>query len=247
MYARSHLNNRERAGAVVAAIAIHAGLAFMLLNISGAVTIPALQRDLQIFDVRSVPPPPPPVIEKPKPQKEKRAEAAAAPRNKESKASPVVAPKPQVVIPVKNPVVAAPIVSTGPDPSSGASKVPGPGTGSGGSGTGTGSGGSGSGTGGGGDSGGSRPSLASQDLRSKDYPRELVRAWPSGARVFVAIRIQLDGRATNCRVDRSSGIAAIDAETCRLVETRLRFRPAVNGKGVPYVTWYGYVQAPVNF
>ena len=65
--------------------------------------------------------------------------------------------------------------------------------------------------------------------------------------MFVAIRVQLDGRATNCRVDRSSGIAAIDAETCRLVETRLRFRPAVNGKGVPYVTWYGYVQAPVNF
>ena len=246
MYARSQLNNRDRAGAVVAAIAIHAGLAFMLLNISGAVTIPALQRDLQIFDVRTVPPPPPPVIEKPKPQKEKRAEGAAAPRNKESKASPVVAPKPRVVIPVKNPVIAAPIPSTGPDPSSGASKDPGPGTGSGGSGTGTGSGGSGSGTGGG-DSGGSRPSLASQDLRSKDYPRELVRAWPSGARVFVAIRVQLDGRATNCRVDRSSGISAIDAETCRLVETRLRFRPAVNGKGVPYVTWYGYVQAPVNF
>lgn len=233
MYARSHLNNRDRAAAVVAAIAIHAGLGFMLLNMSGAVTIPALQRDLQIFDVRTVPPPPPPVIEKPKPQKERRGEGAAAPRNKESKASPVVAPKPQVVIPVKNPVVAAPIASTGPDPSSGASKDPGPGTGSGGSGIGTG--------------GGSRPSLASQDLRSKDYPRELVRAWPSGARVFVAIRVQLDGRATNCRVDRSSGISAIDAETCRLVETRLRFRPAVNGKGVPYVTWYGYVQAPVNF
>jgi protein TonB len=64
--------------------------------------------------------------------------------------------------------------------------------------------------------------------------------------VFVAFRVQVNGTATNCRVDRSSGNPAIDAETCRLVQTQLRFRPAMNRRGEPVVAWYGYIQAEVG-
>ena len=248
MYASSSLKPRERAGAMIAVVAIHVGLAFALLNLSGTIDKRDLQEAMQVFDVREVPPPEPPVVEKPEPEQAKRKEGASAPKNIESQASPVVAPKPKIVIPVENPVVAAPIPKQGPDISQGAAPVPGPGTGAGGAGTGTGSGGAGSGPGGGGGGGeGSRPSLISPYLTGRDYPRSLLRMWPPGARVFVAVRVQIDGQATDCKINRSSGIPGIDMETCRLVETRLRFRPARNERGEPYVAWYGYVQYPVNF
>ena len=89
--------------------------------------------------------------------------------------------------------------------------------------------------------------IPSTTLTGRSYPREVLRAWPRGGRVFVAVRVQLDGRATDCRVNRSSGNAIVDQWTCRLVEERVRFRPAIDGEGRPYVRWYGYIQAPVNF
>ena len=69
---------------------------------------------------------------------------------------------------------------------------------------------------------------------------------PRVQRVYVAVRVQLDGRATDCKVNRSIGDPAIDAATCRLVEQKVRFRPAVDENGRPYVAWYGYVQYPVG-
>jgi protein TonB len=246
---RSDLNPRDRTATLAIVLAIHAGLGFALLNLSGNLRSVDPQRDLQIFDI-SVPPPPPPVVEKlPEPEKAKpkKAEGAASAKNIKSKATPVVAPKPRVVVPAPTPVVAAPVPNTGADKTQGASDVVGPGTGAGGVGTGTGSGGSGSGSGGGGDGGGSRPQLISRTLTQRDYPRALTRIWPSRTPVLVAVRVQLDGRGTDCKINRSSGVREIDIETCRLVETKLRFRPAVNGRGERYVAWYGYIQQPVNF
>jgi len=78
----------------------------------------------------------------------------------------------------------------------------------------------------------------------RDYPPGAARAWPRDGRVFVAVRVQLDGRATDCKVNRSSGNPAIDADTCRLVEAKVRFTPARDRLGRPFVDWYGYVQAP---
>ena len=89
--------------------------------------------------------------------------------------------------------------------------------------------------------------IQSTTLAGQDYPRAVLRAWPRGGRTFVAVRVQLDGRATDCKVNRSSGDPTVDAWTCRLVEQQVRFRPAINERGEPYVAWYGYVQAPVNF
>ena len=38
--------------------------------------------------------------------------------------------------------------------------------------------------------------------------------------------LQPNGRATDCRVTRSSGNAELDATTCRLIERRFRYHPS---------------------
>ena len=243
-------SNRDRALTITAVVLIHLGLGYAFLNVSNTLRTVDPQEDLQIFDVTVPPPPPPPVVEKlPEPEKAKpkKDEGAASAKNIKSQATPVVAPKPRVVVPAKSPLVATKTPNTGAAPTQGASNVVGPGTGAGGSGTGTGSGGSGSGSGGGGDGPEGRPALISRKLTERDYPNSLRQVWPSGGRVLVIFSVQIDGRATGCTVHTSSGVPAIDQVTCSLVESKLRFRPAYNRRGEPYVEKYAYAQAPVNF
>lgn len=231
-------------------VLVHAGVIAGLLTLAPPNAVSdALQQPLQAFDVLLPPPPaPPPPPAETRPAK--REEGAAAPPAKKAEASPIKQPDPVVRLDTPPPAVtAAPTPAAGTAPNAGASPVAGPGSGAGGQGSGTGSGGTGSGPGGGGDgSGGSGPSVVeSTKLTGRDYPRAVLRAWPSHGRVFVAIRVQLDGRATDCRVDRSSGNPVVDQWTCRLVEERVRFRPATDASGRPIVRWYGYIQAAVNF
>jgi protein TonB len=247
MMPASILSPRDRAGALLAVLLVHALIAAALLTLGGPGSRERQdQPALETFDLALAPPPPPPVVEV-RQERPSRAEGAAAPPNIESQATPVAAPEPAVELPVPSPVAAAPMPDEGVDVTQGAAPVVGPGTGAGGSGTGTGSGGSGGGPGDGGDGGeGTRPALASRSLTQRDYPSELRRRWPEDGRVLVIFSVQLNGRATDCSVFRSSGDPEIDAETCRLVERRLRFRPARDGNGVPYVDKYGYAQAPVG-
>ena len=51
--------------------------------------------------------------------------------------------------------------------------------------------------------------------------------------VAVQFTVQPSGRASNCAPVRSSGNAHLDALTCRLVEERVRFSPAVDANGQP--------------
>jgi periplasmic protein TonB len=248
MYA-PNLDKRDRTGAILAVALVHIGLALGILNATGRIDIAqGSQRTLKLFDVAEVepPPPPPPPVER-QSEKPRDKEGAAAPKNIESKATPVAAPKPKVEIPVPPKIVVAETPAQGNQATQGASDVRGPGTGAGGVGTGTGSGGSGSGTGGGGAGLGTRPRLVSRSLSERDYPSALRRMWPSGARVLVIFDVQVNGRATGCHVYTSSGIPQIDQATCRLVETRLRFAPARDTSGRPRVDKYAYMQAPVNF
>jgi protein TonB len=237
----------DRAATIALVVAIHAGLAFALINLSGPVREALPQEVVEMFDVTDPPPPPPEVELTPEPQQEqpKREEGAASAKNIESKATPVVAPKPPISLPIPVPVPVTQTPGQGSDRTQGASNVVGPGTGAGGVGTGTGSGGSGSGTGGGGSGGqGTRPTLITPSLTRRDYPEAVANAWPRSRNAFVAlaVRVQLDGRATDCKINRSSGDPGIDQWTCRLVESRLRFRPATDDRGRPIVAWYGYVQ-----
>lgn len=236
------LSKGDRAKSIAAVAAIHLVLGAMLLQVSGK--MPAVIQEaapLEVFDVIEVPEPPPPVVELQQPRTPEE-EGAAAPENIRSKASPVVAPKPEVKLPTPPPVVAAPTPAQGPDPSQGASDRPGPGTGAGGAGTGTGSGGSGSGTGGGGGGEGTRPALV-RGITNRDYPAAIQRNWPRGGRIFLRLRIQPDGRPSQCDVMQSFGDRLTDQWTCSLVMQRGVFRPATDDHGRPVAAWFGYVQS----
>ena len=241
------LTTRDRAATVTLVVAIHLALAFALINLSRPVREQLPQEVIEIFDVSE--PPPPPIVEQ-IPEEEQaapeRKEGAASPKNIESQATPVVAPKPQILLPVPPPVQVTETPNEGSESTQGASNVVGPGTGAGGTGTGTGSGGSGSGTGGGGSGGiATRPAVV-QGITNRDYPDEVARFWPRGGAVFIAVRVLPNGRATDCKINRSIGIPAIDQWTCKLVEERARFRPATDTGGRPVAAWYGYIQRDVG-
>jgi TonB family protein len=52
-------------------------------------------------------------------------------------------------------------------------------------------------------------------------------------KLVVQFTVQADGRVSNCQAVRSSGKAGLGAMTCRLVEQRMRFKPALDAQGNP--------------
>ncbi len=242
---RSDLKTRDKTGAMAAVIAVHAGLAFAFLHLSGTVDLAHPERALEVFDLNDIkpppPPPPPPPVQDLQKQQPKAKEGAASPKNIKSEATPVVAPKPVIELPVPPKIAVSETPRQGTAPTQGASDVRGPGTGAGGIGTGTGSGGAGSGAGGGGGIG-TRPSLV-RGITNRDYPDAVQRSWPRGGRIFVRVRVQPDGRPSQCDVMRSFGNAATDQWTCRLVMERAVFKPATDTSGRPIAAWFGYVQS----
>ncbi len=242
------ITRRDRAATIFLVVAIHVALAFALINLSPPLREQLPQEVVEIFDVTEPPPPPAIVEELPRPEdtKPQREEGAASAKNIESKATPVVAPKPPIILPIPQPIPVTKTPNTGSESTQGASNVVGPGTGAGGVGTGTGSGGSGSGTGGGGTGGiATRPSVV-RGITNRDYPDEVARYWPRGGAVFIAVRVLPNGRATDCKINRSIGVPAIDQWTCKLVEERAMFRPATDASGRPVASWYGYIQREVG-
>ena len=241
---RSDLNSRDRGGAVAAVVAIHAGLLLAFLHLSGRMNIADPQSVLQIIEVTSIPPPPPP----PPPQQTSRAkpkntEGGSSPRNIKSEATPLVAPKPRIVTPPVQPIVASETPRQGTQATQGATDVRGPGTGAGGTGTGTGSGSGGAGRGGGGDGGVAEPPrLVTPVLRGRDIPRSTIDQWPRGATVFMRLRVDARGFVSECTIDRGTGQPAIDTTLCNLAHERLRFRPALNRSGQAVAGWFGYAQ-----
>lgn len=240
-YARGQIGN-ERAGGAVAALAVHGLIAALLMVGIGPPQVPPADSPLKLFDV--VPPPPPPeperVAQPPRPaepaadpDRDPGRTGAGAPPNLRGRATPIVAPEPIVPLPLPTPVVAAPAPDTGSAPSTGRADVPGPGTGAGGyGGNGYGAGGQGDGGGGGGFGRGTPPRHIRGRLGNSDYPAGLGEAGIGGL-VSVRFTVTLDGRATNCRITRSSGSAQLDAHTCRLIEQRYRFRPSLDERGRP--------------
>ena len=233
---------RDRAATLTAVVLVHVALAFALLNLSGAVRLPDPDELTQLIDITAEPPPPPIVEIEPETAKPKKQEGAASAKNIESQATPVVAPKPVIVVPTPQPIVASPTPAQGAEATQGASDVVGPGTGAGGSGTGTGSGGSGSGPGGGGSGIATRASLITPSLRSGDYSSELRRRWPPGSGAFVMFTVEPNGRVRNCRIYQSSGDRDIDSATCALVTARFVYRPAINQRGQPVASQMAYRQ-----
>lgn len=241
---RPETKPKERVGTLVLVIGLHVAVAAFALTAGGVAQLVKEEAPIEIFDV-ALPVPPPPQVDLEKPDDATpREEGAASAKNIESNATPVEAPKPAIKLPPVNPIVASPTPNEGSDPTQGASNERGEGTGAGGVGDGTGSGTGGDGKGGG---GGTRPTVIQKTtLTAKDYPKALRAKWPQGGRVLVAVRVQVNGRATDCKINASIGIPEIDTETCKLVEQKVRFRPARDAQGKPYVAWYGYIQYDVG-
>ena len=242
---RPSLNGRERSTSLAAVLAIHAALAFAFLNLSGALPVVDREDLTELISIAVEPPPPPvveiPVEEEPAPKKE----GAASPKNIESQATPVAAPKPRIPLPVPPPIPVTETPRVGSDPTQGAAPVAGPGTGAGGIGTGTGAGGSGSGPGGGGDGFAVvRTRLANRPLTGRDFPDELLDRWPPGAPIFMRFRVDSRGFIIECIVDRGTGDPAIDSSICAIARARLRFRPGLDRDRRPVADWFAYGQRP---
>ena len=246
----SRLSRKDRAATLAMVAAIHVALAFALINLSPPIRERLPEEVVEMFDVTEPPPPPEEAVVEQIPAAQESApkeeEGAASPENIRSHATPVVAPKPPIALPIPPPMPVTQTPNSGSERTQGASNVVGPGTGAGGVGTGTGSGGSGSGTGGGGSGGiATRPAVV-RGITNRDYPNEVSRYWPRGGAVFIAVRVLPNGRATDCKINRSIGIPAIDQWTCKLVEERAIFRPATDPSGRPVAAWYGYIQSEVG-
>ena len=239
---RTDVNARDKSGAIVGVIAVHAVLLFALLNLSGTIDLTNPQSALKIIDLSNPPPPPPPQPEQQARPKEK--EGASSPTNVRSQATPVAAPKPRIKMPPVQKIVASETPKQGTQSTQGASNVAGPGTGAGGAGNGTGSGNGGNGSGSGDNGVADPPHLATPVLGGRDIPRELLDQWPPGAPVFLRIRVSPQGFVSECNVLRGTGNPQIDNMMCNIAHDRLRFRPAVNRYGQAVAGWFGYAQRP---
>lgn len=209
---------RERIFALAAVVAVQAALGIALLT-GLRVQIGHPQEAVQkLLDIALPKPPAPlPVTVARKPAHHSSSAPKAEPKPLGGSPGPKPAHAPPSVVPV---VAIAPTAA----PSGG-------GTGTGpalGSGAGGGQGGQGYGAG----EGGTDLEHIGGEILPSDYPAALGRAG-IGGRVSVIFTVLPTGRATGCRVTRSSQVPELDALTCRLIEQRFRFRPSTDRYGRP--------------
>jgi protein TonB len=67
-------------------------------------------------------------------------------------------------------------------------------------------------------------------FRSDDYPAEALRRDEQGTVAFM-LNINRHGRVRRCTIATSSGSAALDRRTCRILKRRARFEPARDARG----------------
>ncbi|TAD77810.1 MAG: hypothetical protein EAY70_07855 [Sphingomonadales bacterium] len=177
------------------------------------------------FSIAAPPPPAPPPPE----NRSEPDEGAQGDPGRAAVAQPVPSQPPKVRVKRDPPLPRA--ASTGTASLSGAAAA-GEGTGAAGSGFGTGSGNAGNGRGG---IAVSKPVHISGSIdNARDFPVPPGgRAARRGTQVIVRVVVGTDGRARDCSVYRASPDAEADRITCRLVESRLGFRPATDASGNP--------------
>ena len=117
----------DRAKAIAAVAIVHLALAAVILTGLNVRMIAQNIEALKSFDVVEDPPPPEPPVPMREPQRAKEEEGAAG---KRAEPTPIVTPKPVLIVPAKPPVAAAPVAGAGVASNSGASTVgSGPGAG----------------------------------------------------------------------------------------------------------------------
>ena len=224
----------DRAKAIAAVALVHVALAAVILSGLNVRTIAVKIDVLDTFDVFDVPPqpePPPPMEQA---QRAREEEGAAG---KKAEPTPVVAPKPAIVVPAKTPVAAAPVAGTGSASSTGAASV-GAGPGAGGSGAGRGGGGTG-------DFSGYTPARITRRIPNSEYRRISGGRLQQGS-ATIGFRVTPEGRMADCRIVRSSGDASVDAIVCQAAVTHMRFSPARDrdGKAIGFTMTYTPTWSP---
>lgn len=221
MPAPAMVRPRERLAALVAVAVVQTGLALVLLSGFRVEIARAPEAIERLIDVRLRPTAPPP------PPKAEPKHAATHPQSSAPKAEPKPlggspGPKPAHAPPSVTPVI----------PLRPSAAPSGGGTGTGpaiGSGSGGGRGGQGYGA----DEGGGTDLVQiAGAIGPSDYPRDL-RERGLGGRVEFIFTVEPNGRVGRCSVTRSSGIAELDALTCRLVQQRFVYRPSTDRYGRP--------------
>lgn len=227
-----YVSQPPRAVSAIAAAAVTAFMLAVLVFGFGSRSLVENPPALLSIALDELPPAPKPTERPDERQTDRKAAPKDEPgkRNLKNAATAVVAP-PVVPLIVPPPVVAAPIANVGSAAQSGASPLPGPGQGAGTRGDGLGGGG----TGGDGDGTGDGeavqgPRRTSGRIVFSDLP-ESALAMGEEAEVVVVYTVEADGHVSRCRPQRSSGYPAIDSLTCRLIEERFRFRPALDRRG----------------
>jgi protein TonB len=213
----------DRAISLAFAALVQAALGLALLSgfrIELAGSRDAVERLIEI----GLPPPPPIVQAQPARHEPKHAvqHAAAAPKGMSAPPGGSPGPVPAHSSPSVRPVVA--VQPSAPSSGGGAGSGPAVGSGSGG-----GAGEQGYGVG---EDGGTDLVQIAGEILPRDYPRHLGDAGIGGT-VSGVFTVEVNGRVSNCRVTRSSGVPELDTLTCRLMEKRFRFRPATDRLGRP--------------
>lgn len=211
----------DRAKALVGVMLVHAALGAVILTGLNVHNVRHVVETLKTFDIKEIvpPPPEPPPPLTPQAQRAKLEEGAAG---KKAEPAPIVVPKPQIILPAKPPVAAAPVAGTGSATTSGAA-LAGTGTGAGGSGTGRGGGGTGDFT-------GYTPARMLNKIPDREYRRIAAGRIRQGS-ATITFRVNPDGRMSNCRIVRSSGDSYVDSIVCEAATRHLRFRPARDPDG----------------
>ena len=221
MPASAPIQPRERLIALVAVALVQLGLGLALLIGLRVDILPQSQLVSRLIDIALPRPLPPPVVKVTRLRAAKRS-SSAAPKALQKPIGGSKGPVPSHAVPAPTPVVALRPSA----PVSGGGSGTGPAVGSG---AGGGSGGPGYGNG---DEGGTDLVQIAGEILPSDYPRDL-RERGIGGRVGILFTVGTNGRVTSCTVTRSSGVAELDALTCRLIQQRFRYRPSTDRYGRP--------------
>jgi periplasmic protein TonB len=222
----------DRAKALAGVLLVHIVLGVVILTGLNVHDVQRVVETLKTFDIDEPPPPPPPQPPPPR-ERAQRAKEEEGAAGKKAEPSPVVVPKPKIEIPAKSPVAAAPVAGTGSATTSGAANY-GTGPGAGGSGTGRGGGGTG-------DFSGYTPAQRISKIPDREYRRIRAASGQSSGRIGITLKVNTDGRPSNCRIVRTSGNPTVDDLFCELAIDHVRFRPARDADGRPVaqdITWY---------
>jgi periplasmic protein TonB len=221
----------DRAKALAGVILVHVVLGVIILTGLNVHDVRQVVESLKTFDIKEAPPPPPqPPPPQPRADRARQEEGAAG---KKAEPSPIVAPKPKIEVPATPPVAAAPVAGAGSATTSGAANY----------GTGPGAGGSGSGRGGGGsgDFSGYTPAQRISKIPDSQYRRITAASGRRSGSIGITLKVNTDGRPSDCRIAQTSGNPAVDSLFCELAIRYVRFRPARDPDGRPVaqdITWH---------